>query len=318
MTWATWRVATERALYGDDGFYRRTSEGPAAHFRTSVHASPLFATALLSLARSAGLTTVVDVGSGRGELLAGLHAQDPSLRLVAVEVAERPDGLPDSVEWTSALPGGLDALLVANEWLDNVPVDVVELTEDGVRLVEVDESGAERLGDRPSTRDLDWLDRWWPIADVGDRAEVGRPRDEAWASAVGSLARGIAVAVDYAHARDHRPPHGSLTGYRGGRLVQPVPDGSCDLTSHVALDACADAGLAAGATDSLLTTQRPALQALGIRRSTPTRELASADPTAYLLALSATGEVAELTDPEGLGAFGWLIQTVGVSLPIAG
>ena len=100
--------------------------------------------------------------------------------------------------------------------------------------------------------------------------------------------------------------------------MPPVPDGSCDLTSHVALDACADAGRAAGATGSLLTTQRSALHALGVRRSTPTRELASADPMAYLQALSATGEVAELTDPDGLGGFGWLIQTVGVSLPIAG
>ncbi|MEU1025014.1 hypothetical protein ABZ366_23525, partial [Streptomyces sp. NPDC005904] len=31
-----WREAAETALYGPEGFYRRP-EGPAGHFRTSVH-----------------------------------------------------------------------------------------------------------------------------------------------------------------------------------------------------------------------------------------------------------------------------------------
>lgn len=34
----TWKQAWDAALYGPDGFFRR--EAPAAHFRTSVHASP--------------------------------------------------------------------------------------------------------------------------------------------------------------------------------------------------------------------------------------------------------------------------------------
>lgn len=46
--WRGWREATETALYGPGGFYRRT-EGPAGHFRTSVHASPLFAGAVARL-----------------------------------------------------------------------------------------------------------------------------------------------------------------------------------------------------------------------------------------------------------------------------
>lgn len=312
-----WREATERALYGEGGFFRRTT-GPGAHFRTSVHASPLFARAVLTLARAADLDTVVDVGAGHGELLVALHDLDPSLRLVAVEVADRPAGLPPAVEWARAVPRGTTALLMANEWLDNVPVDVVERTEDGVRLVLVDEgTGEESLGEEPSAADRAWLDRWWPLGegDEGDRAEVGRPRDEAWAAAVSSLERGVAVAVDYAHSLGDRPPAGTLTGYRDGRQVLPVPDGSCDVTSHVALDACAQAGRAAGATATLLTTQRQALLALGVDGGLPPRALASADPPAYLAALSRAGAAAELTDPAGLGGFGWLVQTVGMPLP---
>ena len=316
VEWCGWREATERALYADDGFFRRSDNQPSAHFRTSMHASPVFAEAVLALARYAGLTTVVDVGAGGGELLVALHHLDPTLRLIGVDLADRPNGLHADITWTDSVPGDAEALLIANEWLDNVPVEVVELTDAGWRLVLVDPAtGSERLGPPPDEVEQAWLNRWWPAGEVGDRAEVGRPRDEAWAAAVGSLRRGLAVAVDYAHRRDSRPPSGTLTGYRGGRQVPPVPDGSCDITSHVALDACATAGKDAGATDSLLTTQRAALRALGVRRPMPPHELSRTDPAGYLRELSLTGEVAELTDPTGLGGFGWLVQAVDVPLP---
>jgi SAM-dependent MidA family methyltransferase len=307
----------EAALYSERGFFRRP-EGPAGHFRTSVHASGAFAAAVARLARSAGLDTVVDVGAGRGELLAALHRLDPGLRLHGVELADRPGGLPGSVAWSAWVPAGTHGLLIANEWLDNVPVDVAEHTPDGVRLVLVDPAtGQERLDGVPEPADLDWLAGWWPLAggEPGTRAEIGRTRDLAWAEAVSTLGTGLAVAVDYGHRRGSRPPFGTLTGYRLGRQVPPVPDGSCDLTAHVALDACAAAGERAGATATLLTTQRAALRALGVSGERPPLELARADPTGYLRALAAAGEAAELTARGGLGDFGWLVQAVGLDLP---
>src|SRR5262249_62244441 len=77
------------------------------------------------------------------------------------------------------------------------------------------------------------------------RAEVGAPRDAAWADAVRAVTRGLALAVDYGHLANGRPAFGSLTGFRDGRQVPPVPDGSCDLTAHVAIDSVAAAGVAA-------------------------------------------------------------------------
>jgi SAM-dependent MidA family methyltransferase len=309
----TWREATELALYGPDGFFRR--HHPADHFRTAVHASPIIAEAILGLAREARLDTVVDVGAGGGELLADLHHLDPDLHLLAVELAARPSALPGSIGWTHELPGDLTALVVAHEWLDDVPLDVVESTELGRRTLLVDPAtGEESTGPQPPVEDLDWLDTWWP-QQPGERAEVGRPRDEAWAGVISAVRRGVAVAVDYAHERGARPPAGSLTGYRDGRQVPPVPDGSCDVTSHVALDACAAAGEKAGASWTVLTNQRTALEMLGVRRPRPPRELAHDDPPAYVRALSAVGELAELTDPYGLGGFGWLVQGVGVPTP---
>jgi SAM-dependent MidA family methyltransferase len=318
-TWSTWRDATHRALYGTGGFYLRP-EGPAGHFRTSVHASPLFAAALARLARAAGLGTVVDVGAGRGELLVALLRIDPGLSLHGVDVAARPEALPPSIGWSASVPPGVSALLVANEWLDNVPVDVAEVDARGVaRIVEVEtRTGRERTGAEVGGADAAWLDRWWPLrgAAPGMRAEIGAPRDDAWASAVRTLGSGLAVAIDYGHERSTRPPFGTLAGYRQGRAVPPLPDGTCDVTSHVAVDSLAEAGEATGSvTGSAQLTQRTALHALGVRGTRPPYELARTDPRGYLAALRDAGEAGELTASGGLGDFRWLVQGVGVPIP---
>ncbi|MFF3767119.1 SAM-dependent methyltransferase [Streptomyces sp. NPDC001922] len=447
--WRGWREAAGTALYGPEGFFVR--ERPAAHFRTSVHASPLFASAVAELLRRVDealgrpdALALVDVGAGRGELLEGVLAQvSPELRArlrpYAVERAARPAGLDPRIAWHDELPepGSVTGLVFANEWLDNVPLEVAEAGPDGVlRRVLVAADGEESPGEAVTGADAAWLTRWWPSAgkaepDAGNgtadgtgaeaesdagvgtgfgagfgagvgtgsrtggvpaswaasengagngtepepvgaeptgagpagtgpagaepgagagstgtpalraepglRAEIGAPRDEAWARAVGCLRRGLAVAVDYAHTREDRPLFGTLTGFRDGREVRPVPDGSCDITAHVALDACAAAGATvagtavagtavaesgaaaeSGALDGTallsggpsLLTQRDALHALGVDGRRPPLALASTDPGAYVRALSSAGEAAELTDPSGLGAFGWLIQPV--------
>ncbi|MFE9098311.1 SAM-dependent methyltransferase [Streptomyces sp. NPDC007264] len=315
--WRGWRAATQEALYGPDGFYRRP-EGPAGHFRTSVHASPLFAGAVArllcrvdeALGRPAE-PAFVDMGAGRGELAAGVLAALPPdvaarVRMYAVEVADRPAGLDERIEWLGELPEGVTGLLFANEWLDNVPVDVVEAGPDGVpRLVLVRRDGTERSGGPVAGAEARWLERWWPLSAEGQRAEIGLPRDTAWAAAVAALDRGLAVAVDYAHRAGARPPFGTLTGFRAGRQTAPVPDGSCDITAHVALDACALPG-------ARLLTQRAALRALGVSGARPPLALASTDPAAYVRALAGAGHAAELTAPGGLGDFGWLLQPVGL------
>ncbi|MFI5967303.1 SAM-dependent methyltransferase [Streptomyces asoensis] len=336
--WRGWRAATQAALYGVDGtggFYRRP-EGPAGHFRTSVHASPLFAGAVArllcrvdeALGRPPSLD-FVDMAAGRGELAAGVLTALPAevaarTRAYAVEVADRPAGLAHGIEWLSEPPGEVRGLLFANEWLDNVPLDVAEVDPAGVaRLVLVRSDGTERLGEPVSGADAEWLARWWPAAgEEGLRAEIGLPRDTAWASAVSCVRHGLAVAVDYAHTADARPPYGTLTGFREGRGTAPVPDGSRDITAHVALDACAEAGARAvegaghGHAGARLLTQRAALRALGLTGARPPLTLASTNPAAYVRALASAGEAAELLAPGGLGDFGWLVQPVGIPDPL--
>ncbi|MFC8300561.1 SAM-dependent methyltransferase [Micromonospora orduensis] len=266
------------------------------------------------------------------------------VRFTAVEYADRPENLPEEINWTAEIPDGITGLLIATEWLDNVPLDVAVHTTDGWRYVLVDpDSGAERIGEPVNPDDLDWLTTWWPSpaspasvdSDLGlgltwtdatsesesgfratphsnHRAEIGRPRDEAWANAVRQISRGLAVAVDYGHLRDERPVDGTLTGYRGGRQVPPALDGTTDVTAHVAMDSVASAGAAVARCAYSLVSQSDALRALGADGGRPPLSLAGTDPAGYVRALAAASAVAELTDPAGLGGHWWLRQPVGI------
>jgi SAM-dependent MidA family methyltransferase len=295
-----WRVAWNDALYGPAGFFRHSR--PTDHFRTSVTSSDVFAEAVARLVHEAGLDAVVDLGAGGGELLARLHGIDSGLRLTGVELASRPD-LPGEIAWTDELPAAIDGLLIAHEWLDNIPCEVVELDDHGmIRLVEVEpDTGAEQLGDPV---DSAWLDQWWPpivsrTAEPGTRAEIGAPRDDAWADAV-SRVHGIAMAVDYGHTADSRPPFGSLASFADGQEVDVVPDGSRDVTAHVAVDAVA------ARVGASLERQRDALARLGVDGTRPPLDLATHDPAAYVHALARASESAELRARGGWGDFWWL------------
>jgi SAM-dependent MidA family methyltransferase len=303
----TWREAWSEALYGPDGFFRR--QRPGDHFRTSVHVSELFAEAVLELLRRTGLTSVTDVGAGGGELLRALQRLAPGrLDLLGIDVAPRPPDLPSEIGWRGDLRGEIDGLVVANEWLDNIPCDVVEVDEHGVvRYVHVDlETGEEALG--AQCNEL-WLRRWWPVSETGMRAEIGSARDRAWADVVRRLRHGLAVAVDYGHTSGTRPRLGSLASYREGRQVELLPDGSRDITAHVAVDSL----------DGQRCRQREALRALGVDAARPHLDQAHSDPSAYVAGLSRASEAAELTARGGLGDFWWVFVARGVEagLPVA-
>ncbi len=316
--WSGWEQAWQQAQYGPEGFYR--SARPGEHFRTSTHVGDALGIALARLARGAGLQTLTDIGAGGGELLEAVHRADPGLGLLGVDLRARPPGLGEPIGWAGRAPRRMEGLLVANEVLDDLPCPVVEVDRAGrVRQVLVAaRTGQERLGPPVGGGDAEWLRRWWPLegAAPGARAEVGAPRDAAWARLVGGLAQGLAVAIDYGHVRSDRPRAGTLLGYRSGRAQPPVPDGSMNITAHVALDAAAAApanGLRGWAY------QHEALNALlatELAQPRPGVELARTDPAGYLAGLAMAGQLVELTDPSGLGSFVWLLHaTGGLALP---
>jgi len=286
----------QAALYGPGGFYAR-GEPPAGHFHTAVHVSPSYAGAVLELLRQVDAALgrperidLVDIGAGRAELLQQVLAAatagpgQASRRLAgriaacAVELAPRPAGLDPRIRWQPVPPAGITGLVMASEWLDNIPLNVVELTPAGPAVVQVDPAtGAERALGPPAPEDLAWIRAWWPLRACGERAEVGSTRCAAWAGV--------------------------------------IRDGTRDITAHVALDACAATGTAAGAARAVLITQRAALRELGLDARRPPLALAARDPAGYARALCEASQDAELMDAAGLGGFGWLIQAVGVPMP---
>lgn len=346
-----WREAWQRALYAaDHGFYV-TRGGPSAHFTTATHGpgGAVLADALLRL-HGGTPSLVVDVGAGRGELAShlrhalgtppppgsaswdsrysvapgrdvlprpGLASGGREVRVVAVDVVERPEGLEAGVEWLRS-PGGAelpkaladllaasdDVLVVAHEWLDVVPCSVAQVDDEGVlREVLVDPAtGEESLGDPVQGADLEWAQRHWATATPGHRVEVGRSRDEAWLRLLGMVRSGTVVAVDYGHRATERPDAGTLAAYTAGRLRRPVPDGTCDVTAHVAVDTLA--------ADEVVT-QREVLRRLGVTGALPAQQTASHDPAGYLAALERASHEADLVDPGGFGGFWWVIRRIG-------
>src|SRR4051794_10763655 len=297
------------ALYGPDGFYQ--SEQPADHFRTSAAATPRFGETIATLVArvdaalgSPPTLAVVDMAAGDGQLLSsllGVLPQDIRRRceLTAVELRPRPAALDGDIGWASEPPADIVGVVLANEWLDNVPCNVLELVDDEVREVLVEPvDGTEQIGGRASNEDARWVKKWWPTKSPGDRVEVGRTRDAAWQSTVSRIQRGAAIAIDYGHTIDERASGafalGTMTGYRRGRQVAPTPDGSCDITAHVAMDACAAAGVQSGATETALLRQREALERLDLDSTRPDRALAAVEPAGYVASLSRASEAAEL------------------------
>src|SRR5262249_49133649 len=145
------------------------------------------------------------------------------LRLSAVELAPAPADLPGEIGWSAGIPapGSLCGLVIATEWLGNVPLDVAEGGEDGGLRYALGGplAGDETPGDPLTGEDAAWAERWWTDLprEPGARVELGGPRDRAWAAAVAGLDVGLAITVDYGHTVDARPVAGTLTGFYAGR-----------------------------------------------------------------------------------------------------
>lgn len=309
VTWShAWREASR-------DFW--SSEQPSAHFTTS--AGSLVAERIAAIVHEVDARLgqpetlhVIDIGCGDGTLLALVREEcadmSPRVSWAGVDMrAFEVDGVESLVaEAPCGLPlGDVRGLVMAHEWLDEIPCDIVERDEDRIdRLVLVDRAGVEVLGPPLSDDDAcaeygvdaaqarSWLARWWRLAEPGDRAEIGIARDRAWQWVTGLLAEGTALATDYGHGdseRGERYPHGTLAAYAAGCLVRPAPDGAANLTAHVALDACA-----AAVPGTTLTLQRDEIGTAPLAE-----DPSPADVERHFASL-------RLRDRDRLGAVGWL------------
>lgn len=318
MTSTTWARAWERSALGPGGFWLR--EQPARHFRTAV--GPVLRDAMLALLVDVDLRLgspstidVVDIGAGDGALLRSMESALQGTRLggrvrwTGVDVRPRPHDLPAAIDWhvrdaTAHLPDSVTGLVMAHEWLDEVPVDVIERDERGVdRVVLVDDFGEQALGPEVADDQRAWLAAWWPLADVGERAEIGLARDRAWSRLCAGVAAGTVIAVDYGHVRSERRP--TLRAYREGELLDAIPDGLRNLTAHVAIDSCA----AASPPRATVAVARQADALAPLAGALPDPAAVSAGD--YAAALSYVMECRYLRAAKGLGGHYWLRADVG-------
>lgn len=208
---------------------------------------------------------VTDVGSGDAHLslaLADQLIERPWIRFEAIDLRPPPGLLPRSIQWLVGDARKLSLhparrIVIAHEFLDDIPCERFEVDEWGEAHLIIVTDGEAMLGpplaDDVACAHLDvnaaelrnWLDRWWPANRPFTRGEIGNTRDATWHHLTGWITNGFGIAVDYGHLRAEREAGtwdgGTLTGFRGGRAVSPIPDGSCNITAHVAMDAVAAA-----------------------------------------------------------------------------
>ena len=251
-----WIKAWEFAAFGPGSFYGEFgSKGtnPYQHFRTAVQSNPDLAgnlfPYLLETYKRCGYPAqflILDVGGSDGSLIKNLQ---PLIREKGLNwKTQIYDVSSGDVRWIPIREQS--GVVIAHELLDDIPTTIVEFDEDLTpRTVLVDpETGHEQLGESISEADLEWLVTWWPETSPHARRELGITRDHTWAKLINIFSAGRAIAIDYSHSMDQRRDGlfdaGTLTGYQLGNSVRPIPNGSVNITAHVALDSCAHAAKA--------------------------------------------------------------------------
>jgi|FLYL01.1.fsa_nt_gi SAM-dependent MidA family methyltransferase len=325
----------EEALYGEGGFFAssRLRSVKAGDFLTSPEVSPLFGETLARFVeaehrRVGDPFRLVEVGAGSGSLLDPLLAAYPVADTWAVEVSpaarEALTRLPIRVVADLGdVPAPFRGVILANELVDNLPMAMAQLTEEGWRerwVGHVD--GRLSLVDAPMRPEVAaWIERFSGPVEPGGWVEVQLEAYEWMGRAVSSLEAGAVVVIDYGDTAEGLAPRrrdGTLRTYRAHH-VGPHPldePGATDITADVNFTALEAAAREAGA-DTALYRQDDFLASLGLRDRLSElrhRELALAregDPVERLRVRSLRTEAETLLHPRGLGDFRVLVARRG-------
>ena len=338
----------------DGGYYTGPHARPTrgGDYLTAPELHPIFGAALARQLAEAwdrlgrpDPFTLVEYGAGAGTLalavLAGLREDRSSLADALVyapvelnrhrlaELAERAAsaGLPVlPPAGTSPLPGPVTGAVLANEFLDALPVHAVEIRDGLTREIHVGvaaDGAFEELLLSPSTpaieTRLDALAADGVSLAEGQRAELCLGLDGWVAEVAATLAAGIVMVIDYgAGARDLYGPRrraGTLMTYRGhvadGSPGAPYREiGERDITAHV--DTTTLARLLSQAGFEVLgdTTQAELLAGCGLEDLLERERGRVPDLAAALLLRSA---VMRLLDPRHLGGFRALLAARGIA-----
>lgn len=320
------------ALYGEGGFFSSSvlRSRKAGDFLTSPEVSPLFGETLAEFVRRERERigepfTLIEVAGGSGSLLKPLLEIEtgeawavetaPAAReaLAAVVGADR------VVADLRDLPEISRGVVLANELIDNLPMAIAQLTEDGwrERWVGVDGDALCFVDAPPRPEVMAWLERWAGPVEAGGWVEVQLAATEWLRSALEWLSAGAVILIDYGDTSENLAPRrrdGTLRTYRAHHLgPHPLDEpGATDITADVNFSALMDVAREAGAAVEL-HRQDDFLAALGLRKRLADlrhEELAAAmaaDQTERLGIRSRKTEAETLLHPRGLGDFRVLV-----------
>lgn len=330
--WLPFDRYMELALYAPGlGYYMAGASklGPEGDFITAPELTPLFARTIARQAAQfieAGIADIVELGAGSGRLAADLLSELERRRTLpqrylilepSAELRQRQQrrlrGSPAStrLEWLERLPESMNALVLANEVLDALPVRVAAwrasgLRERGVALGndgfvwqenEADAALLTAAGGLPVTAPY--------ISEIGVQARALS------ATLAGRLRRGAILFMDYGFGeREYYHPQRAagtlMCHYRHRAHDDPffLP-GLQDITAHVNFSAIAHAAVQAGANLLGYTTQAQFLLNAGLTdllAQTPAERASSYLPQAAAVnRLVSPAEMGELFKVLALG-----------------
>lgn len=323
------------ALYHPEhGYYAggKQRTGFAGHYVTSPEVTPAFGALWVRAFEAAWRTAeepdefvVTEVGAGEGgfaaavaTLATGRFAEALRLRIVepVAELRERQARIVPAASWSESLED-LEPVrhgcFFANEVLDNLPVRIVEGTDDGPKELWVEQRGGEIVEAlRPVESDLArFLQSIRVGPQPGHRFEVPEAAAAFVRSAARSVEMGAIFFVDYGASTRSlvERPLGSLVCYsETGADDRPLErPGTKDITVHANWNVVVGELMNAGWQVAAPTKQHEFLRALGARELSTAYQEAHEDALRKgrgadaVRALAGRSAIATLLDEAGLG-----------------
>lgn len=305
----------ERALYEPGLGYYATSRDRttrAGDFLTAPELHPIFGQTVArqvermrqQLGRPTDFT-VREYGAGRGTLGQAMPA----------------DINCEPIEFDQPRPARkFTGVILANEFLDALPVHLVVMRAGGLRELKVGRSEGKLVEVETELSDprlAEWFDRRQIRLAQDQRAEVNLAMLD-WLTEIGrDLERGYVLILDYgAPAAELYGPHratGTLRAFRGQHVSSDVLSGvgRQDITAHVDLDALEDGAREIGLEVIARMRQAEFLLANGLDEVYRTAR--GAADAHWDSALTLRAAVGRLLDPRGMGGFA--VEILGRDAP---